>query len=216
MLASSQPYNAVDRYGRYAAELKRCGSALVPPNVIFSAEEVQRIEDIQASIPEEKVSDGDAGDTHDIFVRRIVTDKAGELPTSVNRPFSDQILEILTDEKRRAIFAEIFGSTSDYFIRRCQMNRLIEGSFVGIHLDEASNPDYEFSAIVQLGRNFEGGEFVVYPDDGKQQVFVPGYGTVLITTCRYRHEVKKVLARERNALVYFYSKYAGVNRRHLS
>ena len=209
----SPRFHAMDSYSSYIPELKSNGSVLLPPNLIFSAEEVERLDAIQSSIPEEKVSNGDADDNHDIYIRRIVTDNAGEFPKRVNQPFSDQILEILSDEKRRTLFAKIFDSTSEYFIRRCQMNRLIEGSYVGLHLDAESNPDNEFSVIVQLGRYFQGGEFVIYPDDRDKQVFSPKHGTVLITTCRFRHEVTKVLANERKSLVYFYSKHGGTNRR---
>jgi len=203
----------LDSLDIYVEEFRKCGTALVPPDLIFSADELEHLNAIQSRIPEEKVSNGDAGDTHDIYVRRIMTDKPGEIPTLVNRPFSDQILEIIGDEKRQAIFSEMLPSPSDLFIRRGQMNRMIQDSFIGLHLDAASNPDYEFSVVIQLGRDFKGGEFVVYPDDGEKQIFFPTYGSVLISTCKLHHEVWKVLANERNSLVYFYSRYGGVNRR---
>jgi 2-oxoglutarate-Fe(II)-dependent oxygenase superfamily protein len=149
-------------------------------------------------------------------VRRVVTDRPREGPTRVNQPFSDGILGILDDVKRRVIFAELFGSTSQYFIRRCQAHRLVAGAHIGLHLDVESNPHNEFSAIVQFSEHFDGGEFVVHPEGSREQVFSPAYGSVLITTCRFQHEVRKVLRNERRSLVYFYSRHAGVNERDVS
>ena len=203
----------VEDYGGYAIELRRKGSVLLPHNLLFTIQELENINVIQSLLSEEKVENGDAGDTHDIYVRRIMTDKAGELPKQVNRPYSDQILEIIYSQRRKAILAFLFGSTTDYIIRRGQFNRMVTGAFVGLHLDVDSNPDYEFSVIIQLGRDFEGGEFVVYPDDEDEQVFSPTYGTVLITICKFRHEVRKVLRGERCALVLFYAKNDEINRR---
>lgn len=200
-------------YHQYAEELERTGSTLIPAGMLFSNKEITRLENLQAQIQEETVTDGDAGDKHAIYVRRIMVDRAGELPITVNRPFSDRIITILSGGQRPLCLAELFQSQDPFHIRRCQMNRMIEQSYVGIHLDSASNPDYEYSVIVQLGRRFEGGEFVVYTHNEDQHSYMASYGSVLVTTCKYRHEVRKVLSGERNSLVYFYSRYAGANRR---
>lgn len=197
----------------YAGELKRTGSAMIPAYMVFDKKELEELDAIQSGIPEEAVTNGDAGDTHDIYVRRIMTDKTGEHPTVVNLPMSGEIIGMLSDDKRKRIFSAIFGSDSEYFIRRCQMNRMVKDSFIGLHLDAASNPDYEYSVIVQLGQDFKGGEFVVHADSDERQIFHPTYGTVLVTTCKLSHEVWRVLDGERNALVYFYSKNGGINNR---
>ncbi|MDY4300471.1 2OG-Fe(II) oxygenase [Pseudomonas salmasensis] len=200
-------------YRQYVEELQRTGSTLIPAGVVFSDQEITRLEELQAQIPEETVTHGDAGDKHAIYVRRIMVDRAGELPSTVNRPCSDGIIDILSGGQRPECLAALFQSQDPFHIRRCQMNRMIAGSFVGVHLDAASNPDYEYSIIVQLGRDFTGGAFVVYADNGEQSSYMASYGSVLVTTCKYRHEVSKVLSGERNSLVYFYSRHAGVNRR---
>lgn len=202
-----------DGFMHYSTELKANGTVLLPSNLIFSSEELIRLQTIQSSIPEERVSNGDADDDNGIFVRRIVTDKAGEFPMRVNQPNSDLILNILDDDKRQLAFAEILGANSKYYIRRVQAHRLVTGSHIGLHLDAESNPHNEFSVIIHFGEDFEGGEFVVYPDDATTQVFRPKPGTVLVTTCKFRHEVRKVLSNERNSLVYFYSTHAGRNQR---
>ncbi|MEG0192549.1 MAG: hypothetical protein RR831_13840 [Stenotrophomonas sp.] len=204
---------ATTLFQQYAEELQRTGSTLIPAGLVFTEEEITRLEGLQAQIPEEAVTNGDAGDTHDIYVRRIMLDLAGEMPTLVNQPFSGAITDILSAEPRRSCLAELFQSNDPYFIRRCQMNRMTANSFIGLHLDAASNPDYEYSVIVQLGRAFEGGAFVVHTDDDQQHAYMASYASVLVTNCRYRHEVSTVLSGERNSLVYFYSKHGGVNRR---
>jgi len=195
----------------YSFELAARGTVVLPPGALFSPGEVVALERLQAQLPEEKVTAGDAGDTHDIFVRRIMVDRAGELPAIVNGPTAETIVSVLETAARKRVLTALFGE--DLVLRRCQINRMVAGSFIGLHLDAESNPDYEISVIVQLGRKFEGGAFVVHPPHGTEQVYTPTYGTVVITTCKYRHEVTRVLANERTSLVYFYARHAGKNRR---
>ncbi|AOJ07149.1 2OG-Fe(II) oxygenase [Burkholderia mayonis] len=197
----------------YAAQLRDVGTVMLPAYVAFDAHELERIDELQARIPEESVTAGDAGDTHDIHVRRIMVDRAGELPQLVNRPHSDRILDMLADARRTQFFGSMFATQAEYFIRRCQINRMSKNSFIGMHLDAASNPDYEFSVVIQLGRAFDGGEFVVHPEGRPSNVFAPTYGTVIVTSCMHRHEVRTVRADERTSLVYFYSRHNKANRR---
>ncbi|AOJ71020.1 MULTISPECIES: 2OG-Fe(II) oxygenase [Burkholderia] len=197
----------------YVTQLRDVGTVMLPAYVAFDAHELTRIDQLQAQMPEESVTAGDAGDTHDIYVRRIMLDRAGELPQLVNRPYSDQILDILTDARRTRFFGDMFATRAEYFIRRCQINRMVKDSFIGIHLDAASNPDYEFSVVIQLGNKFEGGEFVVHPEGRPLNVFAPTYGTVIVTNCMHRHEVRTVRTNERTSLVYFYSRHDKANRR---
>jgi len=200
---------------QYADELKTTGSVLIPANVLFDDDEIASFLRWLEDIPEERIRDGDAGDEHDVFVKRLMLDGVGEVPRRVNQPFAGQILDVWSDERRDRMFSELFASSNAYCIRRCQQNRLVEGSFVGIHLDSDSNPDYEFAAMLQLRRGFDGGEFVVYPDGGNTQIFLPPFGAVLITSCKYRHEVAVVRKDERAALVCFFSKNHGMNRRQI-
>jgi predicted 2-oxoglutarate/Fe(II)-dependent dioxygenase YbiX len=197
----------------YARTLRETGSVLIPSGIFFTAEEVRQLEELQAQLPEETVTDGDAGDKHSIHVRRILLDRAGEVPTVVNAPQSQQMLEILDAPTRQQAVSLLFGSAQRQYIRRCQMNRMTAGSFIGRHLDAASNPDYDYSLILQLGKNFAGGDFVVHGQDGERYAYQSSYGSVLITVCTLHHEVSEVTAGERNSLVYFYARNDGVNRR---
>lgn len=198
---------------KYVQELEQTGSTLIPKGVVFADEELEELDRLQSLLPEEAVTNGDAGDTHDIYVKRIMIDRAGEVPSIVNQPIAGKIVDLLSSSKCKRLIAELFQSVDAFHIRRAQMNRMTADSFIGIHLDAASNPDYDYSMIIQLGRSFEGGDFVVHGANGERHSYVAAYGTVLLTTCKLRHEVSRVLSGERNSLVYFYSRHDGVNRR---
>ena len=197
----------------YARTLRETGSVRIPNGVFFTAEEVRQLEQLHAQLPEETVTDGDAGDKHSIYVRRILLDGAGQVPTVVNAPHSQQMLDILDAPARQQALSFLFGSNERQYIRRCQMNRMTAGSFIGLHLDAASNPDYDYSLILQLGQRFEGGDFIVHGREHERYAYQSSYGSVLVTVCTLRHEVSEVTAGERNSLVYFYARNDGANRR---
>ncbi|WP_229179190.1 MULTISPECIES: 2OG-Fe(II) oxygenase [Bradyrhizobium] len=198
---------------KYRIELLVKGTVVIGPQILFTPDDLARIDQLQAEIPEEEVREGDAGDSHNVYVKRVRVDPPGRAPSNVNGTAAGQIIELLERKDRSFALKKILGTSSDCVIRRCQMHRMPPGSFVGIHLDAASDPDFEYSVIVQLARDFEGGEFVVYPSAYEQQVFRPPFGAVLVTTCKLRHEVKPVRTGERRSLVYFCSKRGGANRR---
>jgi len=198
---------------KYRGELRDKGTVLVSPGVLFTQDDLAEINQLQSDIPEEVVLQGDAGDSHNLFVRRLRTDHPGRRPSNVNGKSSARIIELLEGKDRSSVLKKIFGASSEYVVRRCQMHRMPPGSFVGIHLDAESDPDFEYSVIVQLAKDFEGGEFVVYPAGREPEIFRPSLGTVVITTCKFRHEVKPVHSGERRSLVYFCSRRGGANRR---
>ncbi|MCW1993659.1 2OG-Fe(II) oxygenase [Bradyrhizobium diazoefficiens] len=198
---------------KYRIELLVKGSVVIAPQMLFTQDDIARIDQLQAEIPEEEVREGDAGDLHSVFVQRVRVDPPGHAPSNVSGTASGQIMELLESRDRSFALRKIFGASADYVVRRCQMHRMPPGSFIGIHLDAASDPDFEYSVIVQLARDFDGGEFVVYPTGYEQHVFRPPFRAVLVTTCKVRHEVKPVSSGERRSLVYFCSKRSGVNRR---
>src|SRR5882757_4946370 len=115
----------------YRAGLDETGTAMIPDGILFTAEEVRQLEHLQAQLPEETVIDGDAGDKHSIWVRRILLDRAGEVPTVVNAPHSQDMLDILDATVRQRALSVLFGSAERNYIRRCQMIRMTEGSFIG-------------------------------------------------------------------------------------
>ncbi|MDA9399889.1 hypothetical protein ACM42_01905 [Bradyrhizobium sp. CCBAU 25338] len=198
---------------KYRVELLVKGTVVIAPQILFTQDDLAKIDQLQADIPEEEVREGDAGDLHRVFVKRVRVDPPGRAPSNVSGTAARQIMELLESKDRSFALSRIFGASSDYVVRRCQMHRMPPGSFVGIHLDAESDPDFEYSVIVQLTRDFNGGEFVVYPTGYEQHVFRPPFGAVIVTTCKVRHEVRPVLSGERRSLVYFCSKRGGANRR---
>lgn len=198
---------------RYAAVLREEGTVVLPPGSVFSHPELERIYELQSHFEEERVSGGDPGDEHDIFVRRILTDRVGEVPTLTLEPYASQIMGILDDAPRRQLFSVLLGNDEPRCIRRCQTHRMTVGSYLGAHIDVESNPHNDYSVVIQLGRDFNGGEFVVYPQDEAERVYETHYGTVLITACTLKHEVRKVRSNERHSVAYFYSRYTGPNQR---
>jgi hypothetical protein len=194
------------------AGLARTGCVMLPAFTLFSNGQLTEMEQLCRALPEEVITLGDAGEPNNLYVGRFMVDRAGDLPALVNRPHSDCLLALLDNPAASSFFEEALGAP--HVIRRCQVNRMVDGSFIGRHLDVDSNPDYVVSVVVQLGRSFEGGEFVVYPHESAQPVwFKPGYGTVIIARCDKPHEVKKVTSEERSSLVYFYSPHRLKNRR---
>jgi hypothetical protein len=195
----------------HKAELAAAGTMILPRGLLFSEEELAELNDCQNQLPEEYVSLGDAGEPNDLYVRRMMIDISGQEPKRVNQPVSDKILDLLNTPERAAYFAELLDAPKT--LRRCQLNRMVENSFIGVHRDVDSNPDYDVAVVIQLGERFEGGEFVVHKEGTEPNVVTPTYGTVVISNCEVPHEVRKVTQGERSSLVYFYSGNSGVNER---
>jgi hypothetical protein len=201
-------FNDARYYCSYAEELRQTGVVVLPPFLMFNAEELDQINELQSQIEEQKVIQD-----HDVYVRRVLTDEEGSLPLKPNPHVSDQILAILTDFKRSTAFASLFQSDATRYLRRCQINRMLKGSFIGKHFDTDANPDYTHTAILQLGDCFKGGEFVIFPDTEKERkIPLLQRGSVLIISCTVLHCVRTVLESERKSLVWFYSNRWGPNR----
>jgi predicted 2-oxoglutarate/Fe(II)-dependent dioxygenase YbiX len=196
-----------------AQRLKESGSLYLAEDTHFFTDaewaEIERIASSPA-LPWEKVLIGDADEPNDVSVARFMTDI--DAPRVVNEALSEQILPILNSEKVNAYCREAVGAR-ELFLRRVQINRMGEGSFIGLHLDQDSNPDYEISVVLQLGSDYEGGEFFVHLNDADHRHYLTSYRSVLISRCELRHEVRRVLGGTRTTLVFFYSRWHGANQR---
>lgn len=193
------------------AAFRLTGTVMLPAFSLFSEPEMARIDELCNQVPREVITLGDAGEPNDLYVGRFMVDKAGEMPRPVNETQSTELLGLLQHPRRRQFFFQLLGR--DMYLRRCQVNCMVKGSFIGRHLDTDSNPDYYVSVVLQLGRAFSGGEFVVFSDRGSENVLSPSRGTVIISQCKLPHEVRKVRDGERTSLVWFLSDYASENRR---
>lgn len=167
--------------------------------------------------PLEYITVGDAGEVNNCSVGRLVEDHPQSEPCLVNNELSQPILKMISSEKARQFFSTFFNGAMQQTIRRCQFNLLKESAFVGRHLDIDSNPDYLIAAVLQLGSDFTGGEFVVYPsksaDIHQAQIIQPEHGSLTISYCKYEHEVKTVMSGTRTSFVSFVSDYSGPNKR---
>lgn len=176
----------------------------------LSPEDFEELERLAEQLPYEQVDIGDVGEPNSLMVGRFMTDV--EAPKLVNRPLSDRALEVVTRQEYLDYFRQMFG-LEEVFIRRMQVNSMHAGSFVGHHLDVDSNPDYVAAVMLQFGRDFTGGDFVVYGGGRPARRFAPPYKSVMMSDCHFPHEVAKVESGNRVSLVYFVSGYGGPNRR---
>lgn len=198
-------------YNGLNAKFDRDGSIMFPIGAVFSKDEIQQLNDWQETLPEEHVLIGDAGEKNSVYVRRVMIDLPGETPKVTEPEASQKIVDLLGDETRSNFFRTLLGQKQ--YIRRCQINRMVKDSFIGLHLDTDSNPDYYVSVVIQLGTEFKGGDFVIYDDGKSPKHLVPPYGSVIVSKCKQPHEVLTVEENERVSLVYFYSPNAKENQR---
>jgi hypothetical protein len=162
------------------------------------------------AIPYERVTLGDADEPNFVEVGRFMTDV--EAPALVNRPVSDELMSIIGSPKMMKLYSQALG-VDDLYIRRCQVNFYNQGSFVGLHLDTDSNPDYLSPVVLQFSGDYEGGDYVVHLEKLGPQRYRTGRYSLLISRCDLPHEVTQVTRGTRKSLVFFLSRHMGKNRR---
>ena len=173
----------------------------------------ETLKDASENIPYETVHIGDAGEENKVEVGRFMTDV--DKPEVVNNEYSKKVLNILNDINYKKIFGEIISYEKELYVRRVQVNKMYKDSFIGYHLDVDSNPDYLAAVVIQIGAEFEGGDYVVYTskEDKNPNVFKPFYESMIISNCLRPHEVTKVVSGERISLVFFLCSHDGNNKR---
>lgn len=196
---SDHPVRSVDQL---AAQFERDGALLLRPEEIpLGDEDWQRLESILNSMDYEKVVGGDTGDAHSVWVGRFVNDV--HKPEHLH-PRTEEVLQVLMNPIMHKFFAQITGEFP-LCVRRCQANRLMEGDFIGYHIDQDTTPDYKATAIFQLSGDYRGGEFIVHhPQTGDNIVDFPKY-SVLINRGDIPHQVSPVEGGMRSTLACFFS-----------
>jgi len=183
----------------------------------LNKDEVKSIEKYLLEFPLEDITIGDAGEVNNCQVGRLMEDQPQEFPKQLNNELSTPILNLFRKKEAQEFFRPYLRSDGEQTIRRCQFNLLKAGCFVGRHLDTDSNPNYEIACVLQLGSEFKGGEFIVFPnkhsDENDSQVIAPEYGSITISKCKVEHAVNKVLEGTRTSLVAFISNYSDRNKR---
>jgi predicted 2-oxoglutarate/Fe(II)-dependent dioxygenase YbiX len=152
-------------------------------------------------LPKEHIELGDANEPNNVFVGRVIEDLPGKSPKILNEEISNEIVRIILDNKRMNFFTELLGGKK--FVRRGQFNVMKESSFIGKHLDTDSNPNYDVAVVLQVGEDYSGGEFVLYPDDGSTINLKTKRHSLTVSKCSIRHEVKTVTSGLRATFVYF-------------
>jgi len=199
-LVSSAP--SPRRVDQLALEFHQKGALLISSDELpMTASDWRQLESILDSMNYEKVVGGDTGDAHSVWVGRFVNDVYE--PVHLH-PLTTQVLNILMNPTMEAFFATITGE-APLCVRRCQANRLMEGDFIGYHIDQDTTPDYKATAIFQLSGDYQGGEFIVHhPQDGDTAVNFPRY-SVLMNRGDIPHQVKPVQKGVRSTLACFFS-----------
>jgi Rps23 Pro-64 3,4-dihydroxylase Tpa1-like proline 4-hydroxylase len=196
---------------RYSSDLTNNGLILISAEDGFlTKNEFERLEQLADSLPVEHIEIGDADEPNYLEVGRFMTDQSES--RIVNDEVAKQALLILASDEKFAFYKKLLNS-DELYIRRMQYNVMVEGCFIGVHLDTDSNPDYLVAVVIQFSEKYDGGEFVLHKDSGEQVVFKTEKFSTLISNCSIKHEVKKVKQGFRKSLVFFLSEHGGLNRR---
>jgi hypothetical protein len=158
----------------------------------------------------ERVTLGDAGELNYVDVARFMTDVAS--PQIVNVHVSKAVMDILCSPQMIAFYERVTGH-SNLHVRRCQVNILGVGGFIGTHLDIDSNPDYLSPVVMQFSDDYEGGDYVVYHPTLGEMCFRTRRYSMLISRCDIPHSVSTTTRGRRKTLVFFLSQHDGLNRR---
>lgn len=198
---------------KYKDKYQKYGTAYIKlEDGLFTSEEIKKLKQICSEVPKEHITVGDAGEMNYLNVGRFMVDK--KKPELVNRKFSDPLLGIISKNKIKSNLSKILSIKNEEIVyRRVQFNEIGKNCFVGKHLDTDSNPDYLAACVIQLGDKFKGGMYRVFQKNNEFIDYSPEYGSLLISDCRYQHEVTKVDSGLRGSLVFFISTHSGENRR---
>ena len=113
----------------------------------FSNDDFKKLEKLLAKLPYEYVSTGDAGEDNSVEVGRLMTDI--KHPKIVNESISKLGLEILNKDEHLKFYKTLLNR-DELYLRRVQVNKMHKRSFVGLHLDIDSNPDYLAAVVTSL------------------------------------------------------------------
>ena len=177
---------------------------------IYKNEELNKIKELvfHPEMPIETIQIGDVGEPNRVDVSRFVVDRS--MPQLVNIKYAKPLIDILFSEKSQNFFKSFFDKENLY-LRRCQLNTIGEGGFIGKHLDCDSNPDYLAAIIIHFDENFKGGDFIYYPNDIPHKIHA-SKDCLIISSCSIEHEVKKVTHGKRSTLVFFLSEEKSINK----
>lgn len=176
----------------------------------LSTEEWQEIESVLDEAEYEHVVGGDAGEGHSVRVCRFYNDV--DKPTALHSR-SQEVSDIIMSPKMKNFYKQILGA-DELCLRRCQANLLHKGDYIGVHIDQDSNPDYFATIVLHFDSNYCGGEFITYDQKRGAHSYSPYKRAALVNDCSIPHEVAKVESGERRTLACFLSRNFSDSNQH--
>lgn len=165
-------------------------------------EDWQEIEALLNEVDYEHIVGGDAGEGHSVWVCRFYNDV--EKPTALHAQ-SQKISDIIMSAKMKSFYKQIIGS-DELCLRRCQANLLNKGDYIGVHVDQDSNPDYFATIVLHFDSEYSGGEFITHDQQRGEHSYHPYKRAALVNDCSIPHEVALVESGKRKTLACFLSK----------
>lgn len=179
-------------------------------------EEMSRLS--KTALEYHRVYNGDSNDFHDLDCARLLTSPAGQAPKAVNE-FTIPLLNNLGNAKLLEYVRGVLGFDKDteLYFRRAQSHEMSPGQFIGPHVDQHADPDYDCVVILYLPSDYTGGNHVLDYQDGRPNRHFPTQaGLISIGPIDVKHWVTPVESGYRRSLVGFISRYNGENRRVIS
>ena len=177
----------------------------------IASSDIQKLSIYCEEVDKEYIEIGDAGEKNNLLVGRFMTDV--DRPQIIKNAYSEKVINILKKSELKEFISKILNLKKEFYLRRIQFNQIDKDCFVGYHLDVDSNPDYIAAGVIQLGREYVGGKYRVYQKDGSFYDYKTSYGDLILSNCKFPHEVTKVTEGERKSLVFFISAHDNENRR---
>ena len=168
----------------------------------LTEQEWQQIESLLNEVEYEHIVGGDAGEGHSVWVCRFYNDVVK--PEALHAR-AEELSNIVMSPKMKAFYKQIIG-TDELCMRRCQANLLHKDDYIGVHVDQDSNPDYFATVVIHFDGHYRGGEFITHDQQRGNHSYKPQQRAVLVNDCSIPHEVSKVESGERKTLACFLSK----------
>lgn len=118
--------------------------------------------------------------------------------------YSLKIWSLLNKPEMKLLYDQIM-ELNEPFIDRCQVHEFSQDGFLGKHIDVQGHQDYDYTAIIYLNDDYEGGEFYIYNNEENPALLKPPKHSLIITSCHIAHEVKVVREGKRKTLCSFFS-----------
>lgn len=176
----------------------------------LTSAEWQHIESLLDEVEYEHIVGGDAGEGHSVWVSRFYNDV--EKPVALH-PRAKEISDIVMSPKMKEYYKQIFG-TEKLCLRRCQANLLHKGDYIGVHVDQDSNPDYFATVVLHFNSGYCGGAFITRDQQRGNHSYSPYKRAVLVNDCSVPHEVSMVESGQRRTLACFLSRNFAESNHH--